>query len=124
MNDKKQVLNEIIEMMAYHSRVAKKPVWLSWGQIWDIMQKAESFSNPKRRKMTRSFPSRQTFTRYASTHPNITSKRIRVKETFEGITRMSRNLTTFFAYDSSLEQPHSTFEQPRSIYMREVAKKK
>ena len=110
--NKKSVLKEITDMMAYHSRVAKVTVWFSYGQIWDIMRKAEAF---QKRSMTRSFPTRQEFATHVSKHPNLMTKIITEKELFQDkITRNKRQ--QYYAYES-------TFEQPRPIYMREVATK-
>jgi hypothetical protein len=111
---KSNTLKEIEDMMAYHSRVAKETVWFTWAQIWDIMKEADGYS---KRSMARSFPSRQMFSKYAATNPNIIKKRIRGKETFEGLTSISRNKTTFYGYEEVVG-----FVKPPKVFLREIKK--
>lgn len=73
MNSKTFALKEITEMMAYHSRVAQKPFWFSWDEIWDIMNSVKEYSGKK--TMSR-FPSIREFAHYAKKHPHIIKKNV------------------------------------------------
>lgn len=73
----KRRLREIADTMAHFSRVARKPVWFTYDQIWDIMRESKKYSN--KRNITWNFPNSQQFGRYAAKHLSIKTKRISVK---------------------------------------------
>jgi len=76
-------LEEIVETMAHFSRVARKPVWFSYDQLWDIHKKSDGYSKTRRMTSNTGFPSRQQFGHFAptfrSTQGIIRRKRIKVK---------------------------------------------
>ena len=69
--------------MAHFSRVAKKPVWFSYDQLWDIHKKSDGYSKKRRMTSNIGFPSRQQFghfaPRFQSTQGIIAKKTIKVK---------------------------------------------
>ena len=79
---KKAVLAEVAENMAHFSRVARKPVWFSFDDLWDIHKETRLILTGKApRSMTsyQGFPSLNAFGIYAAKHPNIVSRRIAIK---------------------------------------------
>lgn len=65
------VCEAIRDMLAYHTSVAKKPVWMTFNQIYDIMAASWDYSFPKR-NIGRCFPSVTQWGQWASQQPNIT----------------------------------------------------
>ncbi len=79
---KKAVLAEVAENMAHFSRVARKPVWFSYSQLWDIHKETRFILTgkaPRSHDFVSSFPTSNAFGIYAAKHPNIIMKRIAVK---------------------------------------------
>ena len=64
------VCEAIRDMLAYHSAVAKEPVWMTFNQIYDIMAASWDYSFPKR-NIARCFPHRQQWGLWASQQDNI-----------------------------------------------------
>ena len=91
MNSKAFILKEITDMMAYHSRVAQKPFWFSWDEIWDIMNSVKEYSGKK--TMSR-FPSVQEFAFHARTHPHIIKKKVTKQIAFNE----KKKIHTVYAY--------------------------
>lgn len=91
MNSKAFMLKEITDMMAYHSRVAQKPFWFSWDEIWDIMNSVKEYSGKK--TMSR-FPSVQEFAFHARTHPHIIKKKVTKQIAFNE----KKKIHTVYAY--------------------------
>lgn len=69
----------VAETMAHFSRVARKPVWFSYDDLWDIEAEARRVSGSPARMTTASFPSRGVWGNFVSNHLHLRSKIISVK---------------------------------------------
>ena len=81
-----QRFSEICETMEYFSKVAKKPVWFTYDQLWDITAKSIGY----RMTSNSGFPSRHQFGGLASKSQSISVKRSRVK-IFHDLPKSSEN---------------------------------
>ncbi len=87
-------LEEIAETMAHFSRVARKPVWFTYDDLWDIHKKSDGY----RMTSNNGFPTRQQFGHFApkffptmqNSQGIISSKRITVK-LFHDLPKSSSN---------------------------------
>ena len=97
---KKAILGDISENMAHFSRVARKPVWFSFSNLWDIHKETRRILTGKApRSMTSNlgFPNAGSFGLYARKHPNIKTKKTIVKINHE-LSRSSENTKIEFRY--------------------------
>jgi len=69
----------VAETMGHFSSVARKPVWFSYENLWDIEAEARRVSGSPSRMTTSSFPSRGIFANFVSNHSHLRSKTITVK---------------------------------------------
>lgn len=71
----------VAQTMAHFSRVARKPVWFSYDDLWDIEAEARRVSGSRytSRMTTASFPSRGVWGHFVSNHLHLRSKIIKVK---------------------------------------------
>jgi len=76
---RKDSCEAVAETMAHFSRVARKPVWFSYENLWDIEAESRRVSGSSRRMTTSSFPSRGVFANFVSSHSHLRSKTIAVK---------------------------------------------
>lgn len=77
---RKDRLQEITDTMSHFSRVARKPVWFTYEQLWDIQSTSDSYTKGTRRMTTgQGFPSRQQFAFFVARHRQLKSKRVSVK---------------------------------------------
>ena len=76
---RKDACEAVAETMAHFSRVARKPVWFSYDDLWDIEAEARRVSGRTTRMTTASFPSRGVWGHFVKNHLHLRSKRIKVK---------------------------------------------
>jgi len=69
----------VAQTMAHFSRVARKPVWFSYDDLWDIEAEARRVSGSPARMTTASFPSRGIWGHFVGTHTHLRSKTINIK---------------------------------------------
>lgn len=99
----KDRLQEIVQTMSHFSRVAQKPVWFTYDQLWDIHEKSDSLKG-KSRRMTTFFPTRQQFASFVSMQGMIRLKRITVKiNPQKGITNDNTRSEARYAYFHPLQ---------------------
>ena len=84
---RKDRLQAVAETMAHFSRVARKPIWFTFDQLWDIHEKVSHMTRKKYSKRMTSaqgFPTRQQFGFFAGRHAQIKSKNFPVKINHNG----------------------------------------
>lgn len=100
---RKDRLQEIVDTMSHFSSVARKPVWFTYDQLWDIQEKTDSLKGTARR-MTTQFPTRQQFANFVSMHRMIRLKRITVKiNPQKGMTHDNTRSEARYAYFHPLQ---------------------
>lgn len=57
--------------MRHFSRVARKPVWFTYNELWDLLDEAQQYGQ---KKLTIYFPSKTRFGTFVSREKNIVTK--------------------------------------------------
>lgn len=78
----KVVCDKIIDMLQYHSRVADEPYYMTWDNIYDIMEKAWAYDYPNTR-ISLQFPTRQQFSKYITHNNTILRKKVKIEYSSE-----------------------------------------
>ena len=76
---RKDACEAVAQTMAHFSRVARKPVWFSYDDLWDIEAEARRVSGSPSRMTTSSFPSRGVWGHFVHTHAHLRKKTIKIK---------------------------------------------
>ena len=76
---RKDACEAVAETMAHFSRVARKPVWFSYDDLWDIEAEARRVSGSSSRMTSFSFPSRGIWGHFVKKHLHLRSKTIKIK---------------------------------------------
>lgn len=86
------MFKETVGLMTYFSRVARRPVWFTYEELWDLMSEAQVYGG---KKVTQSFPSKTQFGHFVSWE-----KKVSTKQTSENYLKVRR-----YAYIHANQSP-------------------